>query len=182
MLPPISTERLLIRPFEAGDWSQVLECASDPEVMEYIPEGVLTAAAARAFVTENMTEGAEAYALVGQGEEGVVGHMIFHPWFAVRTYEIGWVLHKAHHGKGYATEAAGALLQHGFEAMDLHRIIATCQPENRASYHVMEKLGMRRESQFRKCIYRGGDVWWDEYFYAILEEEWQQMSSEGRVP
>ena len=36
----------------------------------------------------------------------------------------------------------------------------------------MEKIGMRREGHFRQCIYREGNIWWDEYFYAILEEEW----------
>ena len=38
-----------------------------------------------------------------------------------------------------------ALLDHGFNKMKLHRIIATCQPENIASYRVMEKIGMRQE-------------------------------------
>ena len=42
-----------------------------------------------------------------------------------------------------ASEAAAALLRYGFETMKLHRIIATCQPENPASYGVMEKIGMR---------------------------------------
>jgi RimJ/RimL family protein N-acetyltransferase len=36
----------------------------------------------------------------------------------------------------------------------------------------MEKLGMRREGHFVQCIYRGDDQWWDEYFYALLAEEW----------
>jgi RimJ/RimL family protein N-acetyltransferase len=36
----------------------------------------------------------------------------------------------------------------------------------------MEKLGMRREAHFRKCIRRLENQWWDEYFYALLEEEW----------
>ena len=68
-----------------------------------------------------------------------------------------------------------ALLKHGFESLHLHRIIATCQPENAPSYRVMEKLGMRREGHFRQCFYRGEDHWWDEYFYAILEDEWHQF-------
>ena len=36
----------------------------------------------------------------------------------------------------------------------------------------MEKIGMRREGHFRQCIYRQENVWWDEYFYAILAKEW----------
>jgi bifunctional non-homologous end joining protein LigD len=45
------------------------------------------------------------------------------------------------------------MLHYSFEILDGHRVIATCQPENPASYRVMEKLGMRREAHFRKCIY-----------------------------
>jgi ribosomal-protein-alanine N-acetyltransferase len=175
LLPTIATPRLLIRPFEPDDWPQVLAYTSDPSTMTYIPEGLFTADKAQAFVAENTSEQAEAYAIVPIGEQHVIGHMIFHPWFAPRTYEIGWVLHKDYHGRGYATEAATALLKYGFESMQLHRVIATCQPENIPSYRVMEKLGMRREAFFRKCIYRGEGPWWDEYFYAILEDEWHQL-------
>lgn len=59
--------------------------------------------------------------------------------------------------------------------MGLHRIIATCQPENTPSYRVMEKLGMRREGYFQQCIPRG-DIWWDEYYYAMLKTEWRTIS------
>ena len=174
-LPTITTQRLLIRHFETDDWPQVLEYTSDPSVMAYIPEGLFTADAAQTFVAENSGKQAEAYAVVRLEELDVIGHMIFHPWFAPRTYEVGWVLHKAYHGRGYATEAAMALLKYGFESLRLHRVIATCQPENTPSYRVMEKLGMRREGFFRQCIYRGDDQWWDEYFYAMLADEWHSL-------
>jgi RimJ/RimL family protein N-acetyltransferase len=110
--------------------------------------------------------------------------MPFHPWFAPQTYEIGWALHRTYHGKGYASEAASALLRYGFEELRLHRIIATCQPENIASWRVMEKIGLRREGFFQKCIYRDDGTWWDEYFYALLEEEWFQRpgSADKRQP
>jgi len=39
----------------------------------------------------------------------------------------------------------------------------------------MEKLGMRREAHFRQCIHRDDGSWWDEYFYAMLDEEWTQL-------
>jgi RimJ/RimL family protein N-acetyltransferase len=63
-------------------------------------------------------------------------------------------------------------LRYGFESLQVHRLIATCQPQNRPSWRVMEKLGMQREGHFRKCIPRDETTWWDEYFYAILEEDW----------
>ena len=99
--------------------------------------------------------------------------MLFRSWVAPATYEIGWVIHPDHQRCGYASEAARAGLAYAFESRHAHRVIATCQPENTASYRVMEKIGMRREAHFRQCIHRGDDVWWDEYFYAILRDEWQ---------
>lgn len=78
----------------------------------------------------------------------------------------------AHQGRGYATEAALALLAHAFGTLGLHRIVATCQPQNTPSVRVMEKLGLRREAHFRKCMRAPGGGWWDEYLYALLEEDW----------
>ena len=170
----LETNRLLIRPFNTDDWTAVHAYLSDAQVTEWLPEGIMTVPQVQAFVAENAQEGdaRTAYAVLRHTEGDLIGHIIFHPWFAPRTYEIGWAFHKAHHGRGYATEASLALMQYGFVSLHLHRIIATCQPQNTASYRVMEKLGMRREGHFLKCIYRPGDIWWDEYFYAMLEEEW----------
>lgn len=174
---PITTERLLIRPFREDDWQAVAAYTTNPTVMEFIGDGVDSVEQAKAWVTKNATgEEVRGYALILATEQQLLGHMIFHPWYAPRTYEIGWVLHPNYYRRGYASEAASALLCYGFEEMQLHRIIATCQPENPASYGVMEKIGMRREGHFRQCIYRGGhagkETWWDEYFYALLAEEW----------
>jgi [ribosomal protein S5]-alanine N-acetyltransferase len=172
MTESIETQRLRIRQFEADDWVAVYAYASKPEVMTYIPEGVLSAEQAREFVATNQGAEARALAVVLTATNRLIGHLVFHPWFAPRTYEIGWVFNPDYHGQGYATEGLTALLQYGFETLKLHRIIATCQPENVPSYRVMEKLGMRREGWFQKCIYRDEHTWWDEYFYAMLEEEW----------
>lgn len=173
---PIETHRLRIRPFHESDWPALVTYTTLPEIMTYMGEGVQTPEQTQHFVTQNATgEKVTAYALLLKAEDKLIGHMVFHPWFAPRTYEIGWVLHPAYHRRGYASEAALALLRYGFEEMKLHRIIATCQPENPASYGVMEKIGMRREGHFQQCIYRGDDQWWDEYFYAMLAHEWAQL-------
>jgi [ribosomal protein S5]-alanine N-acetyltransferase len=168
----IETQRLRIRSFQPNDWQAVYDYTSDPDVMMYIPEGPFTPEQAKAFVADNLGEQARFVAVLLKTGDMLVGHMEFHPWFAPQTYEIGWIFNRACHGQGYATEAAVALLQYGFETLRLHRMIATSQPENVASCRVMEKLGMRREAHFQKCIRRPDNQWWDEYFYAVLEEEW----------
>ena len=138
--------------------------------MRYIPGGAMSEEQTRAFVSESGENAATGVVL--REEDRLIGHLTFHPWYSPRIYEIGWVFHPRYHGQGYATEAAEAMLRHGFETRGVHRVIATCQPENVASWRVMEKLGMLREAHFRKCFAVDESTWLDEYLYALLEEDW----------
>lgn len=167
----VKTERLLIRDFMLEDWEAVFEYTSDKTVMKYIPEGVFSEEDTQDFIKKNTGATAQKFPVILEKESRLIGHMVFHQCFGDHTYEIGWVFNPKYYNKGYASEAAYALLKYGFEELKVHRIIATCQPENPPSYRVMEKIGMRREGHHLKCIPHG-DEWWDEYFYAILAEEW----------
>ncbi|WP_096271181.1 GNAT family N-acetyltransferase [Paucisalibacillus globulus] len=169
----ITTERLVIRKFTYNDWQHVYEYTSDSRVMEYLPEDVFSVEDAKKFVMENSHDDAKYFPVLIKEDQRLIGHIVFHKYFGDHTYEIGWVLNPNYYNKGYASEAALSILKYGFETMGLHRIIATCQPENIGSYRVMEKVGMRREGFFKKCIPQG-NKWWDEYYYAILEEEWSE--------
>jgi RimJ/RimL family protein N-acetyltransferase len=167
------TERLILRAITPDDATAIHRYMSDPEVTVFLPEGQLDMDAARAFAARNAGDEATAIAVLERGAGEIIGHMPFHPWFGPRTHEIGWVFGRTHQGRGYATEAARSLLAYAFETLGCHRVIATCQPENPPSWRVMEKLGMRREAHFRAALFRGGDEWWDEYFYAILDHEYR---------
>jgi ribosomal-protein-alanine N-acetyltransferase len=169
---PRETDRLLLRPIAVDDWRAIHRYMSDPDVTAFLPEGCLSEDGARAFAAKHAGDEAEALAVVERVSGEFVGHMVFHPWFGPRTHEVGWVIGRPHQGRGHATEAAQSLLAYAFETLGCHRVIATCQPENPASWRVMEKLGMRREGHFRAGLFRGEDVWWDEYFYALLEAEY----------
>ena len=177
---PIETQRLYLRQFEVQDWPAIHTYTADAVVMRFIGEGQLSEAQSKQFVEENSGSDAKAFPVILKTENKLIGHVMFHPRFAPQTYEIGWVFNPAYQSRGYATEAAQALLRYAFTNLQSHRVIATCQPENPASYRVMEKIGMKREGHFRKCIYREENVWWDEYFYAILEEEWFALNPSAR--
>jgi len=78
-------------------------------------------------------------------------------------------------GRGIASEAVKQLLAFGFGALRLHRIWATCLPENPGSARVLEKVGMRREGFLVKNLKIHG-VWKSSFLYAMLVEEWNDVS------
>jgi RimJ/RimL family protein N-acetyltransferase len=84
-----------------------------------------------------------------------------------RRGDVGYVLRRSFWGMGYATEAVQRLVAFGFDVLDLHRIEATCSPENVASIHVLEKVGLELEGRLRQNVWvRGG--WRDSLLYAVL--------------
>ncbi len=87
--------------------------------------------------------------------------------------ELGWAIHKDYWGQGFGTQTAHALLEFGFNRLNLRRIYAVCDSANTASYRVMEKNGMRREGHFIKSRPSHGD-YRDELYYAILKEVWEK--------
>lgn len=169
----VETSRLRLRAIASSDWSAIFAYMSDPRVTAFLPEGLLDQEASRNFAQKHSGEDCGAVAVVEKASGQMIGHMPFHPWFAPETHEIGWAFHREHQGQGYATEAGLALLAYAFGVLKAHRVIATCQPENPASWRVAEKLGLRREGHFRACLYRAPGIWWDEYFYALLAEEYE---------
>ncbi|MGZ9585765.1 GNAT family N-acetyltransferase [Paenibacillus marinisediminis] len=172
----VTTDKLIIRSFDFEDWTAVLEYTSKINNMKYMPDGVLNEETVKEFIRKNIGDEARNFPVILKDNGTLIGHIVFHKYFGEHTYEIGWVFNPEYHNRGYASQAALAILKYGFEEMNLHRIIATCQPENIPSYRVMEKIGMRREGYFKKCIPHENE-WWDEYYYAMLREEWCQQSS-----
>lgn len=86
--------------------------------------------------------------------------------------ELGWTLDPDHAGHGYATEAVRELLRLCFAELGLRRVTANCFADNTASWHLMERVGMRREIYaVRDSLHRSGE-WLDGIGYALLAEEW----------
>jgi ribosomal-protein-alanine N-acetyltransferase len=85
--------------------------------------------------------------------------------------EIGYALHSDYRRRGYASEAARAIMAYAFAELGLHRIYAETRADNVASWRVMERLGMRQEARFRRMVHED-DRWWDVVVYAVLADEW----------
>jgi [ribosomal protein S5]-alanine N-acetyltransferase len=88
-----------------------------------------------------------------------------------KSAEVWFKLSPTHWRQGFATEALGAMLNFSFNELKLHRIEAGCAVENLASINVLEKVGMTREGRKRKILPIRGN-WVDNYFYAILDEDY----------
>ncbi len=146
---PLETERLLIRPFSQAHLVPLhLTVRSDPEVMRFIPRPLDKNRDETTVALKRWIDGYEKNGLAplavehkGSGEFlGICG--VFPLGMEGPEMEIAWILGRRHWGKGYATEAARACLRHGFEEHRLNRIVAIIFPDNTASIHVAEKVGM----------------------------------------
>jgi len=175
---PIRTERLLLREFQPGDFDDIHAYGSDPEVALYMEWGPNSADDTRAFLERAMISRAtwprlDFGLVIEQPQEGrAIGSIgLYLRDAANRTVELGYCLNRNYWRQGLVFEASQALIDAAFRTLDLHRVIATCDVRNAASYGVMEKLGMRREGLLRKDRQIKGE-WRDTYLYAVLAEEW----------
>jgi RimJ/RimL family protein N-acetyltransferase len=182
---PITTERLVLRPFTEDDLDALYDIRKREDVNRYLYTDPLSLDQARdelgklTKLTTIQQEGDMlllAVTLPGSADsesDTLIGDVILH-WRNAehRKGEIGYLLHPDHFGHGYAAEAARAMLRLGFEKLGLHRVVGSCDARNTASARVLEKLGMRREAHLvENEIVKG--VWTDELSYALLATEWQ---------
>jgi len=177
----IETERLRLREFVEDDWRAVLAYQTDPLYLRYYSWTERTEADVRSFVQmfveQQRVELRAKYQLAVVLKES--GQLIGNCGVRITQYargeaDIGYELDPRHWNKGYATEAARAMLDFGFEALNLHRIWAECVAENVGSARVLEKIGMRQEGRLREKIYLKGR-WHDQLIYAILAAEWREQ-------
>ncbi|HVD68090.1 MAG TPA: GNAT family N-acetyltransferase [Actinomycetota bacterium] len=85
--------------------------------------------------------------------------------------EVAWRLAREHWGKGYATEAATAWLDHGFGTLEFPRIISITELQNVRSLAVMQRLGMTFDHEAQ--IEDEGDVF-DAVIYSITAGSWRE--------
>jgi aminoglycoside 6'-N-acetyltransferase len=176
----IETDRLILRPMQLTDVGDLLEYQSNPEIIRYIPWPTrsmdqVKAAAEKTISTGKFTlqedndyivlvwEVKSSGKVIGQSNMGLVSK-------ENKASNIGWVTHQDFHRQGYAFEATKALLTYAFANFDLHRVIADIDTRVPESAALAEKLGMRREAEFKDGEFFKGE-WCDMWLYAILKAE-----------
>ncbi|HQN75100.1 MAG TPA: GNAT family N-acetyltransferase [Bacillota bacterium] len=167
----LESERLMLRKLTSEDFTPLFVILNDEETVKYFVERPFTEEKVKKMV-EVIPQ--EHYAIILKKDNAMIGYLDFHPWFMRDTYDIGWTVDKNYRNQGIVTEAASLLMKYAFKELNAHRLVATCQPENVPSNRVCEKLNMRLEGKFKKCIYDPNeDYWLDENLHAILKEEYK---------
>jgi ribosomal-protein-alanine N-acetyltransferase len=148
--PPLRTERLELRRFAGADLGPLLTAFGDPEVMRFVgaERRPLTGNAVRTLMRTAdghwADHGFGLLAVVERASGRVVGEAGLQLLEGGPDVELGYTLAHAAWDRGYATEAARAVLRWAFAGLRHERVVAVADPANAASLHVLDKLGMRR--------------------------------------
>lgn len=147
----LETDRLILRRFTADDLDALYDLDADPAVTRFINGGRPTP---RAEIRDELlpTWLAQYEQAPGYGRWAAIEKPtgVFLGWFALTadpaepgTAELGYRLRQSAWGRGYATEGARALVDHGFAELGMRRVTANTMTVNTGSRRVMEKTGLR---------------------------------------
>ena len=179
--PILATDRLRLRPMTAADTEAVFSLFSDSVVTRYLNRLPMTTLADAAALIERATaeySGGTALrlGLVLAENDRVIGtgNLLHFDWPSRRA-EVGYALAQPYWGRGLAGEATAAVIEYGFEALDLHRIEAELDPRNEPSVRVLERLGFAREGLLReRCIV--GDEISDSLIMGLLRSHYRKRA------
>jgi [ribosomal protein S5]-alanine N-acetyltransferase len=154
----IETPRLILREFDRSDLPALTPIFADPQVMKFSTMGIYsisqTEKAIDHFIDSYNRLGFGFWAVILKESNLLIGYC----GLAIDRIdnqdepEIGYRLNSKFWGKGFATEAASASIEYGFDRIKLPYILGAAQPKNIASVRVLKKLGMTFE---KETIFRG---------------------------
>jgi len=180
----IATPRLLLRNFLASDLEAFLAYRNDPEVGKYqgwqIPysreDGEIFIREVQDIHAPKQGQWMQIAIALKETDEliGDIGCILKQE--DARQAVIGYRIGSPYWRMGYAFEAVQGWLDHLFEDLDLHRVVADCDTENTASHQLLEKLGFRREAHFIESYLENG-VYTNEYHYGLLQREWRAKAA-----
>lgn len=168
---------MMLRPLTSGDVDAIYTLLSDDRVIRYMlfPKFDRDRAyrfARRFQVTTPVGDPPQVvFAIASDRRDPVIGLCGLVLDGSQRQGEAWYLLGPDHWGKGLATEAVKQLIAHGFQHLHLHRIWASCLPDNVASSRVLEHNGFRKEGRHAKNLMIRGE-WHDSETFALLDAEW----------
>lgn len=179
-LPEIETERLLLRQFTPDDLdTYAARIFADPDVTRFLPKRDIPPRERAERVLKYFGEhwqkhGFGDWAVTDKVDAQLIGHCGLNFVPEAGEVEVEYSLAKAYWGQGIATEAARASVRYGFESLKLERIIALADPQNIASWRVMEKIGLTYQKEV--CFFGMQLV-----YYQILSHEFDADNAAYRL-
>lgn len=171
----IETDRLVLRNFQKDDAAGLFAYLLEPVANCFLSLALKDMSEAEAEAEKRSADDKH-IAVCLKGSDRLVGDL-----FAVQeedTFSVGWNFNPAFGGKGYAFEAATALVADLFTARAARRLYAYVEDNNISSQRLCEKLGMRREGLFKEFVSfkkddRGVPIYENTMQYALLRKEWE---------
>ena len=165
----LETRRLHLRLFTPEDLENLHKLLRDPDVVKYTGTGKPvsleeTKTALNSILKHWERHGFGRWAVIDKATNQFIGYGGLR--ILVDTPEVVYHLAKSFWGQGLATEMARESLRYGFEDNNFERIVAIAKPDNAASIHVMEKIGMSYEKRATYYTY-------DVVQYCISRESYR---------
>ncbi len=180
-VPTLATGRLRLRPLTEADTDAIFSLYSDPHVTRYLSRPPMsTRADARAAIERAAEEFSAGTALrvgLARPEDNQVigtGNLLHFDW-QCRRAEVGYALAPPFWGQGLASEATAALVEYGFETLDLLRLEAELDPRNEASTRVLERQGFLKEGLLRERWIVGDEVS-DSLLMGLLRSDYRNRA------
>ncbi|MEW4278540.1 GNAT family N-acetyltransferase [Priestia megaterium] len=173
MFPILRTPRTTLREITEADADTIFDCFSQEEVIKYYGQEKFTIFQEALVLIDIFAENYRNQKGLRWGIERLdtgelIGTVGLNQWNQKhKRAEIGYELHPQHWGHGYASEAASAVMAYGFATLQLVRIGAVVFLENKASQHVLEKLGFQQEGVLKNYMYQNGKAH-DTLVYSSL--------------
>jgi [ribosomal protein S5]-alanine N-acetyltransferase len=177
--PTLRTERLILRQIRADDASALHPALSDADLMTWgssAPHTRLAETEAYMTQTAKDVDGSCCWAITKEKDEALGWIILIEKRAGVQ--ELGYILRRDAWGKGFAREAAYAVISHAFEVLGQRRILADVDPENKASVKLLESLRFQYEGHLRAEWETHLGVR-DSLIYGLLAGEWAASEAGG---
>jgi [ribosomal protein S5]-alanine N-acetyltransferase len=178
--PHLETRNLILRRIQLTDSNAIFKILGDDEVTKYYDEATFTDASQASNQIEAWENGFKSRRCIRWGiarEDnqviGSCGYYGLHPWHMRGS--IGYELARPFWRQGIMIEALKAIINLGFDEMDLNRIEAVVLPENTASIKLLEKLGFENEGVLKEYENWGSKGYVDLCMFSLLRKTWHHF-------
>ena len=183
----IETERLYMRPYQAGDGVMFYAIGqrNREHLARYEADNILNQlnneqhaeVVVRELAIDWMARKHFFLGIFDKNTHHWVGQIYIGPTnWDLPEFSIGYVVDVNHQGKGYITEAVKAALCFIFEHLGAHRVRSGCSDTNERSYRVLERCGFVREGHFRENKKNPDGSFHGDYQYGLLKSEFESIN------